>query len=68
MKRYWLFSGVDAWEPGGGWQDFASDFDTLSDAKGGITVDTEWAHVVDSETFDIVSVWRGITLGWGDTA
>lgn len=52
MKRYLLFSG-DNYYPGGGWEDFRGDFDTVEAAKAA-KLDQhkhdDWYHIVDIET------------------
>jgi 3-methyladenine DNA glycosylase AlkD len=45
MKRYLAFGG-DAYYPGGGWEDFKSDCDTLDQAINACRHE-EWWHVID---------------------
>jgi hypothetical protein len=49
MKKYLLFLG-DCYYPGGGWNDFKGSFDTIEEAWAAVPPDTDWWHIVDSET------------------
>ena len=52
MKRFLVFSGTDYY-PGGGVEDFDTDFDTLEYAKM-FQIDSghEWANILDTKTGD----------------
>ena len=60
MKRYLLFV-YSQYYPTGGWNDFAGDFATVENAKEMLLVlkslDSEWWHIVDTETKTIVVSW-----------
>jgi hypothetical protein len=49
MKKYLLFLG-DCYYPSGGWNDFQSSFDTIEEARAAVPPNTDWWHIVDSET------------------
>lgn len=78
MKRYWLFAGKDYY-PNGGIEDFKGDFDSVEDAKAAFDnaqaaekIDnrkSDWAHIVDSTTAQIVVQFNGLNYmpeyqGW----
>ena len=55
MKRYIVFAGFDYY-PGGGWDDFAGSFDTLSEAQAaGIADHGDWFQILDTQTWELVN-------------
>jgi hypothetical protein len=64
VKRYLLFAGYYDY-PSGGWNDFKGTYATPEEARADLatmgvrgTLDTDWAHIVDSETLTVVDVYR----------
>lgn len=56
MKRFLLFSG-DIYYPGGGWNDFQGDFDTLNEATDkAIELKRDWDQIVDTETKEVIEL------------
>lgn len=57
MKRYLVFSDENYY-PGGGWNDFKSDYDSkeeaIESAKAWGRKHDYWAHVVDTWTMEII--------------
>jgi hypothetical protein len=58
MTRYLVFLGDDYY-PKGGWRDFQGAFDTLREAQALVQQRLRergwmWAHIVDTETMQIV--------------
>jgi hypothetical protein len=47
LKRFLAFGG-DNYYPGGGWDDFIGDYDTIEQAEAA-GKHCDWHHVVDSE-------------------
>lgn len=57
MKPFLLFAG-DSYYPSGGWNDFVLDYDTVEEAKEGLSGrSADWAHVVN-EIGMVVAWWR----------
>lgn len=55
MKRFLVFGG-DCYYPGGGWEDFRGDFDTMPDAFAAAPkYGKDWWHVVDTTEMCIVA-------------
>lgn len=48
LKRYLLFAG-QAWQAGGGWNDYQGSFETYQEACDAIG-DCDWFHIVDIYT------------------
>ncbi len=51
MKRFLLFAGDDYY-PSGGWGDFVGSYDSVEEAIPDAY--SEWAHIVDTATGDVV--------------
>lgn len=54
MKRYLLFEGAEYY-PGGGWDDFTGDFDTVEEARAtakGRTTRADWWQIIDTKTME----------------
>ncbi len=52
MKRYLLFGG-DSYYPGGGWDDFINDFDTIVEAREEAKQKlhkNQWWQIIDTTT------------------
>lgn len=50
MKRFLLFAG-ETYYPGGGWDDFVDDYDTLEEAEAKAkTLKENWWDIVDTTT------------------
>lgn len=71
MKKYLLFAGHHYY-PSGGFDDFFGDFKSINDAKEwfGLNPDKisasyldHWCHVVDKDTFKIVSRFEQKFIG-----
>ena len=57
MNRYLLFKGNDYY-PCGGWNDFSGFFASIEDAKSTLSTElydgSDWWHIVDSQTMQVV--------------
>lgn len=67
--KFLIFAG-DEYYPSGGWEDFITTIDTLSNVHLYIDEiiknndhDYDWMHVVDMETHDIIITFRNINVG-----
>jgi hypothetical protein len=49
MKQFLLFAG-DTYYPGGGWDDFVGDFETVEAARNAAASCRDWWQVIDTAT------------------